>query len=180
MAELTVSVNQSDHIFGNPKAPVVIVEYGDYQCPYCGQAYSIGKSLQRQFGDDLCLVFRNFPLSQVHPLAGMAAQAAEAAGVQGKFWEMHDLLYEHQEALEFDDLTSYAEELGLDLEKFNKDIQEGSVVEKIAQDVRSGIRSGVNGTPTFFLNGIRYDDSWDLEPFTAAIERQLSGARRSA
>jgi len=180
MAELTVPVIKTDHILGDLEAPVVIVEYGDYQCPYCGQAYAIVKSLEREFGSDLCVVFRNFPLTQVHPLAAMAAQAAEAAGQQGKFWEMHDLLYEHQEALEFEDLLSYAQELELDIECFSRDVEKGAFRERISQDIRSGIRSGVNGTPTFFLNGVRYDDSWDLETITATIRKYISEIKQSA
>jgi protein-disulfide isomerase len=181
MAELNAPVTQSDHISGSPEASVVIVEYGDYQCPYCGQAYSIAKSLQRKFGEDLCLVFRNFPLTQVHAMAAGAAQAAEAAGAQGKFWEMHDLLYEHQEALDFDDLVSYAQELGLDVDRFGADVRNGAATDKITQDVHGAIQSGVNGTPTFFLNGVRVDDSWDFDMFSAMIERQLGVAsKRSA
>jgi protein-disulfide isomerase len=180
MAELTVPVTKTDHVLGDLKAPVVIVEYGDYQCPYCGQAYAIAKGLLREFGDDLCLVFRNFPLTQVHPLAAMASQAAEAAGAQGKFWEMHDLLYEHQEALEFEDILSYAQEIKLDIERFSQDVQTGAFRERISQDTRSGIRSGVNGTPTFFLNGVRYDDSWDFETFSATIQKFISGIKQSA
>lgn len=180
MAELIVPVSKYDHLLGDTEVPVVIVQYGDYECPYCGQAYSIVKSLERKFGNDLCIVFRNFPLAQVHPLATGAAQAAEAAGAQGKFWQMHDLLYEHQEALEFEDLVSYAQELELDVERFKQDVENNVYSEKVAQDIRGGIRSGVNGTPTFFLNGIRYDDSWDLDNFSAAIQKHLRGIQQSA
>lgn len=180
MAELVVPVSQNDHVLGDPEAPVVIVEYGDYQCPYCGQAYAIAKGLQRKFGNDLCVVFRNFPLVQVHPFSTGAAQAAEAAGAQGKFWQMHDLLYEHQEALEFEDLVSYARELELDVERFWQEIENDAFSEKVAQDIRGGIRSGVNGTPTFFLNGIRYDDSWDFDNFSAAIQKHLGAVKQSA
>ena len=152
-------------------APVTLVEYGDYECPYCGEAYPIVKDLQAAAGRRLRFVFRNFPHHDVHPHAEHAAEAAEAAGAQGKFWEMHDLLYEHQRHLADDDLHAYAEELGLDVERFDKELAEHVHAARVREDFMGGVRSGVNGTPTFFINGVRHDDSYDAEVLLEAIER---------
>jgi protein-disulfide isomerase len=176
MPRLVAPLNKSDHFEGSQEASVTLVEYGDFECPYCGQAYPILKDLQREFGPDLRLVFRHFPLTQMHPHAGLAARAAETAGAQGKFWEMHDLLFEHQEALEFEDVALYATELGLDVDRFITDLKNGTCANKIHDDVRGGIQSGVNGTPTFFLNGVRYDDSWDYETLSELIRGMIQKA----
>ena len=167
---LTVPVGKRDHIQGRPNAPITLLEYGDYQCPYCGQAFPIVKEVQRRRGDRLCFVFRDFPLTNVHPHAEHAAEAAEAAAAQGKFWDMHDALFENQHALEDEDLYAYAEELGLDAERLIREVQAGKYAAKIREDFRSGVRSGVNGTPTFFINGERYDGAWGLEPLLQALE----------
>jgi protein-disulfide isomerase len=158
--QLTPPVSDRDHINGPDDAPVTLVEYGDYECPYCGMAYPVVKSAQRALGDQLRFVFRNFPLAEAHPHARIAAQAAEAAGAQGKFWEMHDMLFEHQKALETEDLASYADSLGLDSVRFLRELQAGVYEKRVREDFRSGVRSGVNGTPTFFVNGSRYDGDW--------------------
>src|SRR6476661_8456817 len=150
-----------DHVQGSSSAPVTLVEYGDYQCPYCGMAYPIVKSLQRALGKQLRFVFRNFPLSDSHPYAQHAAEAAEAAGAQGKFWEMHDALYENQEALDDRDLISYGERIGVDTDQLARDLEDGAYEARVREDFRSGVRSGVNGTPTFFVNGRRYDGGWN-------------------
>ena len=152
-----------DHIQGPDTAPITLVEYGDYECPYCGQAYSIIKQIQDYFGDNIRFVFRNFPLTQVHPHAQRAAEAAEEAGSQNKFWKMHDYLYEHQQALDDNHLEKYAKIIGLDLERFNKDMENHIHVPRIREDFLSGIQSGVNGTPSFYINGTRYDGSWDFD-----------------
>ena len=152
-----------DHIQGPDTADLTLVEYGDYECPYCGQAYSIIKQIQDYFGDSLRFVFRNFPLTQVHPHAQRAAEAAEEAGAQNKFWKMHDYLYEHQQALDDKHLQKYAKIVGLNLKKFDEDMDNHVHIPKIREDFLSGIQSGVNGTPSFYINGTRYDGSWDFD-----------------
>jgi protein-disulfide isomerase len=170
---LTPAVSDEDHAAGPADAPVTLVEYGDYECPYCGMAYPIVKALQRELGPSLRFVFRNFPLAEVHPHARHAAQAAEAAAAQGKFWEMHDMLFEHQHALEDTDLIEYARSLGLDAERVAQELEAGTHAKRVRDDFRNGMRSGVNGTPTFFINGARYDGSW-------MHEQKFVGALRAA
>jgi protein-disulfide isomerase len=171
-------VNPHDHIAGNPHAPVTLVEFGDYQCPYCGKAYPIVKEVQRRMGDRLCFVYRHFPLMQVHPYAFLAAETAEAAGAQGKFWPMHDFLFEHQQqgayARPFDD----ARAIGLDMRRFEHDLNRHVFAHKVRQDIRSGMESGVQGTPTFFINGQMYNGSYDLRSLLSALEQGMSVARR--
>jgi len=167
--QLTLPVTERDHIQGPATAPVTLVEYGDYQCPYCLQAYPIMIDIQEHMGDRMRLVFRNFPLTTLHSHAQHAAEAAEAAGAQGKFWEMHDYLFEHQDHLDDAALLRYAAEIGLDVERFSRDLKEHKFAARVKEDFQSGIRSGVNGTPTFFINGVRHDGAWDLETLTAAI-----------
>ena len=170
---LTPPVSERDHAAGAKDAPVTLVEYGDYECPYCGLAYPVVKRIQRELGSQLRFVFRNFPLAEAHPHAQLAAQAAEAAGAQGRFWEMHDKIFEHQDALEVEDLVGYAGSLGLDTAQIRRDIEAGTYTKRVREDFRSGVRSGVNGTPTFFVNGTRYDGSW-------ANENAFIGALRDA
>jgi protein-disulfide isomerase len=179
MSQLKPPINPSDHAQGDPRAPIQLVEYGDYECPFCARADGVVKALQQALGDNLLYVFRNFPVTQVHPHAMRAAQAAEAAGLQDRFWEMHDVLFANQDALEDDDLFAYAQELGLDMERFAADIESDDVVQKVRADFLSGARSGVNGTPTFFVNGERYDGSWEAEPFLAYLLALLESARVS-
>jgi protein-disulfide isomerase len=166
-------VGANDHVQGPAKAPVTLLEYGDYECPYCGEAYPVVKALQERLGDQVRFVFRNFPLAEAHPHAEHAAEAAEAAGAQGKFWEMHDLLYENQDALEDEDLVRYARALHLDVPRFVKEMKESVHIERVREDFRSGVRSGVNGTPTFFINGARHDGPFDLASLLAAIEEAV-------
>ena len=168
---LPVDLNR-DHIQGPDTAPVTLVEYGDYECSYCGQAYSIIKQVQEYFGDNLRFVFRNFPLTQVHPHAQRAAEAAEEAAAQNKFWEMHDYLYEHQQSLDDKHLQKYAKIVGLNLKKFDEDMDNHIHASKIREDFLSGIQSGVNGTPSFYINDRRYDGSWDFD----ALIQMLSSA----
>jgi len=171
MSGLAPAVSEADHRQGPDEAPVTLVEYGDYECPHCGRAYPIVKEVQKILGRRMRFVFRNFPLAETHPHAARAAAAAEAAAVQGKFWEMHDLLYEHQNALDDSHLTAYAKKLGLDVERVKKELEAGTHAARVRADFRSGVRSGVNGTPTFFINGRRLDGPWDFEGLMAAIER---------
>jgi protein-disulfide isomerase len=172
-AKLKPPVGANDHVQGSAKAPVTLVEYGDYECPYCGEAYSVVKALQERLGDQMRFVFRNFPLAQAHPHAEHAAEAAEAAAAQGKFWEMHDMLYENQDALEDEDLVRYARALHLDVPRFVKEMEAGTYTERVREDFRSGVRSGVNGTPSFFINGARHDGAYDLASLLAAIEEAV-------
>ena len=171
-ATLTSPVSEErDHIQGSADAAVTLLEYGDYECPYCGAAYPIIKEVQARMGERLRFVFRNFPISTSHPHAEQAAEAAEAAAAQGKFWEMHDHLYENQKRLRDEDLRGYAEKLGLDVDAFDRELAEHVHAARVHEDFMSGVRSGVNGTPTFYIDGVRYDDSYDLETLLAALER---------
>lgn len=158
MSKLKVPVGESDHIQGDKNAPIELVEYGDYQCPYCGEAYSEIKALQQRMGKDMKFIFRNFPLTEMHQNAKNAAIAAEAASVQGKFWEMHDILFENQQHLTESDIMKYAEEIGLDIEKFKKDFKDEKFSKKVEQDFEGGIRSGVNTTPSFYINGEKREE----------------------
>jgi protein-disulfide isomerase len=173
-AELTLPVSsERDHTFGSDTAPVTLVEYGDYECPYCGRAYPIIKRIHKHLGDNLRFVFRNFPITRSHPHAQHAAEAAEAAGAQNRFWEMHDHLYEHQQNLDDDNLMQYASVLGMDTARFGDELARHVYANHVREDFMSGIRSGVNGTPTFYINGIRYDYSWDEKTLLTAIEQIL-------
>jgi protein-disulfide isomerase len=167
---LTVPVSAHDHAQGPADAPVTLVEYGDYECPYCGKVFPIVQRIQERMGDRLRFVFRNFPIATSHPHARKAAEAAEAAGGQGQFWPMHDLLYRHQHALEDADLVRYAGRLGLDVERFEQDLSNHTYAQRVRDDFMSGVRSGVAGTPGFFINGAIYQDRWDEEPLLAALE----------
>ena len=168
-SKLTLPVEGRDHIQGQISAPVMLLEYGDYECPYCGAAHPIVKAVQKHLGDRLCFAFRNFPLTNSHPHAEHAAEAAEAAAAQGKFWEMHDALFENQEALEDDDIAEYAVELGLDAKRLIGEVQNGEHIGRIKEDFKSGVRSDVNGTPTFFINGTRYDGEMTASAMLAAL-----------
>jgi protein-disulfide isomerase len=181
-AELTLPVNSKrDHCLGPDAAGVTLLEYGDYECPYCGRAYVIIKSIQDHFGDQLRFAFRNFPLTQIHPHAQQAAEAAEAAGAQDMFWEMHDMLYENQAALDQPSLREYALVLELDMDRFDMEMMTHTHAKRVREDFMSGVKSGVNGTPTFYLNGIRYDGSWEGVRLMTAIEELIEGnGRRNA
>ena len=173
MSRLTQSVSAHDHAEGPADAALTLVEYGDYQCPYCGAAYPVVKEVQKTLGKKLRFVFRNFPLTRAHPYALIAAEAAEAAALQGKFWEMHDLLFEKQHLLKPEIIPSWANRIGLNVEQFGNDIKKEVVEKRIQEDRRSGIRSGVNGTPTFFINGSRYNGPPDYKSLLAALESAL-------
>ena len=163
-----------DHLQGPADAPVTLLEYGDYECPYCGAAYPIVKEVQARIGDRLRFVFRNFPITTSHPHAEQAAEAAEAAAAQGSFWRMHDVLYENQKRLRDEDLRTYAKQVGLDLDVFDRELAEHVHAARVQEDFMSGVRSGVNGTPTFYVNGARYDDSYDLDTLLGALEAAAS------
>jgi len=163
MSALKPPVSGNDQQTGHPDAPVILVEYGDYQCSHCGIAYPLIKRLLAAKEKDLLFVFRNFPLQEAHPAAYMAALAAEAAGRQGKFWLMHDMIFEHQDNLHGNSLVDFAAALDLDMQQFAQDWKSNAVQQKVESDFESGIRSGVNGTPTFFLNGeiMAYDETYE-------------------
>jgi protein-disulfide isomerase len=186
-ATLRLPVTLDDHVQGSADAPILLVEYGDYQCPYCAQAHPILKRLQRMFGAQLGVVFRNFPLTEIHPNALHAAQAAESVGAQrgnDAYWRMHDAIYEHQResptALSAQNLQRYGAAVGADADVIARDLESGAFVERIQADFSSGVRSGVNGTPTFFINGERYDGDWtDVESFARDLTRQtMEGSAR--
>jgi protein-disulfide isomerase len=173
--KLSVPVTtRSDHIRGPFDAPLTLVEYGDYECPYTGMAYPIVKEIMRQLGNKMYFVFRNFPLNEIHPHAQHAAEASEAASAQDKFWEMHDHLFEHQKALDDRHLLEYAQKVGLDIDRFKGDMSRHIHASSINESLKSGINSGVEGTPTFFVNGVRYEDSWDLETFSETLKKHLT------
>jgi protein-disulfide isomerase len=166
---LTPAVTERDHAAGSKTAALTLVEYGDFECPYCRQAFPIVKELQREVGDRLRFVFRNFPLTKIHAHAEHAAEAAEAAGAQGAFWQMHDRLFERQFALDDDNLVEYAAELGLDADKLRGALAAGTYRSRVRDDFMSGVKSGVNGTPTFFINGVRHEGSYDMASLLAAL-----------
>jgi Na+/H+ antiporter NhaA len=168
---------ERDHIRGGEDASVTLVEYGDYECPYCGQAEVAVRELLADFGDDLRYVWRHLPLNDVHPHAQMAAEAAEAAGAQGAFWPMHDLLLDHQDALRPADLHRYATQLGLDLDRFWDDLRHHEHLRRIEEDVASADAGGVAGTPSFFINGARHEGAYDVATLSAAVDRAGRRAR---
>jgi protein-disulfide isomerase len=170
MSHLTPPVSASDHHQGPLEGGLVLVEYGDFECPYCGLAYPVVKAVQRTMGAALCLVFRHFPLKSAHPHAERAAEFAEAAATIGRFWEMHDWLYEHQDSLDDASLTSAARHLGLEQALIDATLG-GQYAAPVNQAFRSGVRSGVNGTPCFFINGLRHDGPWDADSLLAALRR---------
>ena len=169
IVDLAVSVDpEHDHVRGPDDAPVTLLEYGDFECPYCGRAEPVVRELLAGIGD-LRYVWRHLPLSDVHPNAELAAEAAEAAGAQGKFWEMRELLFDHQDALRPPDLVRYAEQLGLDVERFRDELREHVHAAAVAGDVESADLSGVTGTPTFFINERRHYGAYDIDALTGAI-----------
>ncbi len=155
-----MEVNNKDHVIGSPNSTVVLIEYGDYQCPFCRKAYYMVKEIHKQLGNNLKFVFRNFPLTELHEHAYHAALAAEAANEQDRFWEMHETLFENQRALDDYSLMRYAEEVGLDMARFQKDFGDEKCRTKVEQDYESGLHHRVEGTPTFFVNGQHYEGNF--------------------
>jgi protein-disulfide isomerase len=172
-SRLKVSVGDRDHILGPADAPVTLLEYGDFECPHCGRAHPIIVSVLHQIGANVRFVYRHFPLTQIHPHAESAAEMAEIAGERGRFWPMHDLLFENQRALDDSDLIGYASRLGIEPDVAASALASRRYAERVQADFMSGVRSGVNGTPTFFINGIRYDGSWDGSALLDALQRAL-------
>jgi len=176
MSRLVPPVSADDHRLGSESAPVTLVEYGDYECPHCGRAAPILREVQQRMGNRLRFVFRHFPLATMHPHAEPAAEAAEAAGAQERFWEMHHSLFAAQDALEEQDLLRRAAALGLDVQRFAADLESSVHAERVRRDFLSGVRSGVNGTPTLFVNGVRYDGEIDVASLLRGLEAIASGA----
>lgn len=170
MSKLKPAVNSDDHFQGNEYAPIVLVEYGDYQCPHCGRAYHIIKNIQQKLGNKLKFVFRNFPLAEVHENATNAAIATEAASAQGKFWEMHDILFENQQQLDDVSIIKYAVKIGINIDKLETDLENPKYLQKVESDFESGARSGVYGTPTFYINNEEYDGLLDEELFLEYLQ----------
>ncbi len=168
-SRLLLPIRSSDHAHGPEDAPYTLVEYGDYECPDCGRLYVILRDLQKGIASRLRFVFRHYPLSGVHHHAQQAAEAAEAAAAQGKFWEMHMLLFERQEALRTKDLIRYAEELGLDIDRFRKELKNNTYSDSVRADFIAGVQNVVNRTPGLFLNDVRYDDPWDGEALMSVL-----------
>ncbi len=178
---LTLPVGARDHAEGSDRASVVLVEYGDYQCPYCGAAYPVVKRIQKTLGDDLRFVFRNFPITNAHPMAQWAAETAEAAAAQDRFWPMHDFLYENQRRFGEDQVfTQFESKLHLDVSRIARELAQHSHLPRIEEDFSSGVRSGVNGTPTFFINGLRYDGPPEFGDLVAALREAKKSAGATA
>jgi protein-disulfide isomerase len=170
---LAVPVSERDHILGPPNAPLELVEYGDFECPHCREARGGVKDLQLQLGRQMRFVYRHFPLGTIHPRAERAAEASEVAATRGRFWEMHHLLFEYQHALEDADLVRYASAVGIDPGHFVSELRHAVHALRVREDFMSGVRSGVNGTPTFFVNGVRHDGSYRLESLWQSIEEAV-------
>jgi len=176
---LALPISYRDHIQGLPTAVMTLVKYGDYQCPDSAKAHGTVQEIQQQLGNSLCYVFRHFPRPNIHPQAQPAAEAAEAAAKQGKFWQMHDLLFANQHALKDGDLAEYAARLELDVMQFLREMSEDMYVQRVQADIDSGIQSGVDRTPTFFINRLRYDGACDKEGLIAALTRNQSSGVNS-
>ena len=178
-AQIFTSPTQGhDHIQGSIDAPFKLIEYGDYQCPFCADAHEVVKEIQGRLGDQICFVFRNFPLVEIHPFAEHAAEAAESAAGQGRFWEMHDMLFENQQNLGFASLLRYAEQLLPDADQWVEDMRKHAFAERVRDDFTSGVRSAVNGTPTFFINGVRYDGPLEVPLLERAVRSVMTPAER--
>ena len=177
MATLKVPITAEDHTQGPESADVTLVEYGDYECPHCGRAYPIVQQVQKHVGKRLRFVFRNFPLSEMHPHAEAAAEVAEFAAAPGKFWEMHDRLFENQERLGDTLFLELGEELKLSTTAMRQALEQGTFEPRVRADFKGGVRSGVNGTPTFFINGHRHDGSFDFETLLSVIRQAMATAK---
>lgn len=169
MPNLVSTVKENEHIQGNYRAPIVLLEYGDYQCPSCGDFYPSVKQIQKDFGETIAFVFRHLPLKRAHPMAFEAACAAEAAARQGKFWEIHDYFFEHQRQLSSKFIDETAEKLNLDMQKFKSDCKDEAIQQFVEQSFQDGINSGVNGTPCFYINGERYDGYLSFDSLVKAL-----------
>jgi protein-disulfide isomerase len=172
LTQLLLPIHGEDHVHGPESAPYTLVEYGDYECPACGQLFEIIRDLQATLGDRLRIVYRHYPLSGLHPHAQEAAEAVEAAGAQGRFWEMHDLLFRNQNALNHKDLVGYGESLSLDMNRFRQDLKKRTYEDLVREDFRRGVQNGVYNTPGLFLNGVRYDGARDRDTLLQILTRK--------
>lgn len=170
---MAISINPKDHVQGSANAKIEIIEYGDYECSYCQQAFYVVKQIQEELGNDIRFAFRNFPLAEMHPNALHAAIAAEAAAGLGKFWDMHDILYENQEYLDDSYLLQYAKAVGLDAKQFEEEFGKDECYQKVKDDYNSGIQNSVEGTPTFFINGEKYEGNWMTSEFVEDLKELL-------
>jgi protein-disulfide isomerase len=161
--QLLLPIHDDDHVHGPASADLTLVEYGDYECPDCGRLFVIIRDLQATLGERLRIVYRHYPLSGIHPQAQEAAEAAEAASAQGRFWEMHDLLFQNQNSLKYKSLLTYGESLSLDMDRFRRELKKEVYQERVREDFRRGVQNGVHGTPGLFLNGVRHDGAWDRD-----------------
>lgn len=175
LSKLLLPIQPDDHVQGPEDARYTLVEYGDYECPGCGGLFYTIRELCAELGDELRIVFRHYPRSGVHPHAEQAAEAAEAAGEQGRFWEMHDLLFANQHALRTKDLQKYAEQLGLDSARFHEELKKRTYEDRVREDFRRGVENGVYGTPGLFINGIRYDGALDRDSLLAQLRKKAEG-----
>ena len=175
-SNLLLPIQEDDHIEGSPNARYTLVEYGDYECPACGQLFQTIRQLHEQFGGEVRLVFRHYPLSGRHPHAQQAGEAAEAADAHNKFWQMHDLLFENQSALKFKDLVRYAEKIGLETKRFREDLKKRVYEERVREDFRRGVANGVYGTPGLFINGIRHNGGLEFEAIVAQLKKSEHAA----
>lgn len=173
MTLTTLIVTDTDHVFGSPDATLEVIEYGDYECPYCGRAYPMLKNIQEKLGKEMRFVFRNFPLKKIHPHSFAASMATEAAALQGKFWEMHDSVFENQQSLSDEKILELAQTIGLDMKRFKVDILRSELAEKVEKDFKDGIRIGVNRTPSFFANGKKYEGNLEERNILQFLEDQL-------
>lgn len=174
MATLRTPITKSDHVRGPESAPITLVEYGDYECPHCALAHPIVHRVQQHFSRRMRFVFRHFPMTEIHPHAGIAAESAEFAGAVGRFWDMHDALFAQQSSLSLPTIFLIAEQLGLSETALRDALETGQYRNKVRNDFMGGIRSGVNGTPTFFINGARHDGGYDYASLVAAIQMRLA------
>ena len=174
MSTLLEPIGPTDHVLGRPNAPASLVEYGDYECSHCARAHYEVAEVLRRVGNDVRYAYRHFPLTRLHPHALLAAQAAEAAGAEGRFWPMHSMLFEIQRPLDLAELMDCADTVGIDLLHFSRDLRAGLHLPKIESDFRGGVRSGVDATPTFFLNSVRLEGRWDADTLSAAIREAIA------
>lgn len=174
MTDLKTPITKNDHVRGPAQAPITLVEYGDYECPHCGAAYPVVNQVLQTLGGQIRFVYRHFPLVEMHPHAEIAAESAEFAGAAGRFWEMHDALFENQERLSIPAIFLLGEDLGLPESGLRNALESGQYRNKVRNDFTSGVRSGVNGTPTFFINGVRHDGGYDYDSLLMGIQTRIA------
>jgi protein-disulfide isomerase len=172
LSHLLLPIQPDDHVQGPPGARLTLVEYGDYQCPPCGALFLVIQQIHEELADDVRIVYRHYPLSGSHPYAQLAAESAEAACAQGKFWEMHDLLFLHQDRIAEKSIEEFAAQLSLDMDRFRKDLKDHAFEERVREDFRRGVANGVYGTPGLFVNGVRHDGALDAQSILSDTEER--------